>query len=214
MWKKIDITLIEKPPARLELSDRCYYAREYAAGKGYAHSDTNSLISNFKKPVSERGKAAWKWKERAIDQFASELSQWLGGVEGEFYVAPIPSSKDRDHLEYDNRLEIVIDRLCRSCPKLIASCPVIRRTTLQAAHLSGGSRPTPRQVRDSLQWEGLPGGKPTHPLIFVDDVLTTGTTFKECQRLVQINAPAVDVYGVFWARTVWESACPDTDPPD
>ena len=109
MWKRLEIDLIENPPARILASDVCYYAREYTAQKGYNHSQTNNLISNFKKPVSQRNSSQWKYKEQAIAKFSSELAPLLQAVNGRFILAAIPSSKRRDHAEYDNRLEAVID---------------------------------------------------------------------------------------------------------
>jgi hypothetical protein len=209
MWKLIDIELIENPPVRLTASDECYYAREYASGKGYKHSDTNNLISNFKKSVTSRGTPSWRYKEQAIAQFAREAVTLLATVDSTFLLAPIPSSKRRDHPEYDSRLEAVINAVAKSCPNAIKVTPVVRHTTVAAAHQSGTSRPTPAQVRSSLSWEAPPeqadGSK---ILVFLDDVLTSGTTFKECQALARAHAPHLQVVGVFWARTVWDSCDP------
>jgi hypothetical protein len=200
-WQKLDVDLIENPPARLDCSDECYYAREYAAGKGFAHSDTNQLISNLKKPVSARGTPAWKYKLRAIQQFADELACLLATIPDDFLVAHIPSSKRTDHPDYDRRLEDVVNLAVAKCPRATQVAPVLRAVTLTPAHQSGASRPSPLEVRASLTWNGLKSGR---ELLFVDDVVTSGTTFKECKRLVERHAPTVSVCGVFWARTIWD----------
>src|SRR3982751_3520461 len=129
MWKKIDIGLIENPPRRLEATDECFHAREYAAGKGYSHSETNQLISNLKKPVTERGTPRWPYKERAIERFAKELVPLLKIADEKYFIAPVPSSKRVDDPQYDNRLELVIDLVCRSCSNAVKATPIIRQNT-------------------------------------------------------------------------------------
>jgi hypothetical protein len=202
MWKKIDFDLIENPPARLHSTDQCYYAREYTSGKGFSHSDTNNLVSNFKMKVEHRGTPRWRHKERAIAQFAAETIPLLVHVGTRFVLAPVPCSKRLDHAEYDDRLVRVVRQIGSACTSAVIGAPVIRETTIRAAHESGSNRPSPAEVRASLAWDGLPCT--TDLIILVDDVLTTGTTFRECQSLIQANAPNVGVIGLFWARTVWE----------
>lgn len=36
--------------AHLTAADQCYFLREYTSGRGFAHSETNRLILNLKKP--------------------------------------------------------------------------------------------------------------------------------------------------------------------
>jgi hypothetical protein len=61
----------------LTATDECWFLREYTAGAGYAHSATNDLISNFKKPVAKKGGPEWKYKTLAIQQIAGELDRVL-----------------------------------------------------------------------------------------------------------------------------------------
>jgi hypothetical protein len=51
----------------LDSEDHCFFLREYTAGVGYSHGDTNNLISNLKKKLDRRGRPEWLYKERAIE---------------------------------------------------------------------------------------------------------------------------------------------------
>lgn len=57
--------------------DHCFFLREYTAGAGYEHGETNNLISNLKKKVDRRGRPEWVHKERAIQRAGQELRQVL-----------------------------------------------------------------------------------------------------------------------------------------
>jgi len=199
MWKQLD--QVENRPARLTPKDRCFYARDYASGKDYSYSEANSLIKNFKKSVSKRGTSEWHYKEQAIKQFANELFTWLGDLDEEFFIAAIPPSKRRDDPEFDSRLDTMLTEFERQCQKAHVVRPVERATSMLPAHISGSHRPTVEEAYESLSWTPL--SPPPTTLVLVDDVITAGTTYKACQRLIEENAPELKVYGVFWARTIW-----------
>ncbi|WP_291174423.1 hypothetical protein [Gimesia sp.] len=199
MWKQLD--QVENRPVRLTDDDECFCARDYASGKDYSYSEANSLIKNFKKPVSTRNTNQWYWKERAIKQFANELAGWLGTLEEEFSIAAIPPSKRRDDAEYDPRLDMVLDQFAGLCPHAKVVRPIERTINRTPAHLSGGNRPSVEDVYESLTWEGLV--VPPTTLILIDDIITAGTSFKACKRLALHNNIQLEVYGVFWARTIW-----------
>ena len=46
--------------------DECFFLREYTARKGFAHSDTNNLVINLKKPMDRKGRTEWRYKGIAI----------------------------------------------------------------------------------------------------------------------------------------------------
>lgn len=58
-------------------------------------------------------------------------------------------------------------------------------------------------ILETVQWVGLPRGRDPTTLVLVDDVITKGTMFKACERLLGDNAPGVSIVAVFWARSVW-----------
>jgi len=93
---KID-ALLRIDHIRLDASDECYFLREYTSGGvGYAHSATNDLISNLKKPLDRRGQPEWKYKERAMRQVATEL---VGAINPRYLesatLVPTPPSKSK-----------------------------------------------------------------------------------------------------------------------
>lgn len=80
----------------LTAADDCYFLGEYTARKGHSFSETNNLILNFKKPVSVRGQAQWKYKEAAITEAATALgralnSEWLNVAT----LVPVPPSNSK-----------------------------------------------------------------------------------------------------------------------
>lgn len=94
---KID-DLIRDDHSYLDHDDACYFLREYTAGAGFAHSVSNDIISNLKKPMDRHDKPEWRYKERAIAQCARDLiaamrvPNWrLDGV----ILVPAPPSKNQ-----------------------------------------------------------------------------------------------------------------------
>jgi predicted amidophosphoribosyltransferase len=195
LWKKFD-QAAETFPVRLEPTDVCYYAREYISGVGYKGSECNQLISNFKKPTAKRANHyEWQHKVNAMRKFAEELARALrDGTQ----VACIPTSKCRTDPDYDSRLDDTLRLLGQKRPTLKIVQPFHAIQTLQAAHL-GGDRNIEAFYRN-LAWDG---GLTGNLLVLIDDVITTGSHFKACQRKIQEYQPGFKVVGVFWAKTVW-----------
>lgn len=208
MWKSMDA--VEGPPCFLRDVDlkSCVYARDYISRGGFKASEANGLVSNLKKGIATKGTSQWYWKERAVEQFASELLSLFGTSPQPFHLVPIPSSKRRDDPEYDPRLDMVVRQVCSRRPAVLSSCPITRVSSRIAAHLSS-SRPTIDEIYGSLEWAGVE--TPPCNVVLVDDVITTGASFRACERLILENAPECDVYGVFWARTVWPDHSVDID---
>lgn len=81
-FTKID-DLVRRDYRHITEADRCYFVGEYTARKGYAYSDTNQLILNFKKPMDRAGQPDWHHKEKTIQVAANVLGAshvfWSGG---------------------------------------------------------------------------------------------------------------------------------------
>jgi predicted amidophosphoribosyltransferase len=196
LWKKFDFL---DQPVFLSADDDCYYARDYISHARFDASDGNNLLTNFKKPVSKRGSNQWKYKLQAIERFAREL---LTILPDNAVVGSVPTSKSRTDPEFDSRLDDVLIRLNQLKMTIRIERPIDRAATAQAVH-HGGTRSID-EICTTLQWNGfqtVPGA-----IVLIDDVITCGTHFKACQRLIQRNHPGLKVYGVFWARTVWTVA--------
>ena len=57
---------------QLTEADNCYYLGEYTARESYRFSETNNVISNFKKELDRRGKREWVYKENAIQEIGNQ----------------------------------------------------------------------------------------------------------------------------------------------
>lgn len=196
-WKKIERIGLQDYPSRLDDTDNCYYAREYISEGGYAASEANNLIQNFKKPMDREGRPEWRHKDAAIRRFAAELSQidFTGAI-----VSCIPSSKCKTDPLYDNRMEKTFGYLRQYQSSVAIEYPFELRTTIPAAHL-GGTRDT-ESFYKALKWVGFRTA-PVNSVVLVDDVITTGGHFKACKRLILEHHPETSIYGIFWAKTVW-----------
>lgn len=203
LWTQID-TEIEGKPYHLAAGDVCFFTREYVSSGGYAASETNQLVSNFKKDPSRRSKTKeWYWKEKAAEKFAYELSLVLFE---DAVIATIPTSKPRGHPAYDDRFEMMLTALRRLRKDIRVEEPVIRTQECQCLH--HGAKRSIREVSKTLAWNGLRA--PTSELVLIDDVITCGTSFKACEAIILQNVPHMEIGGLFWARTVW----PYEDPPE
>jgi predicted amidophosphoribosyltransferase len=195
---------VEEAPRFLEPEDlgNCYFAREFTARAGYGASEANSLISNFKKARKYQHASAWRWRNLAVQQFATELDSLIG--DADVTIMPIPSSSLPGDEEYNNRFEDLLDRWEQL--RKLAGRPcgndwaIRRRHRVTPAHQ--GKKPRSVQdAYDSFRWSGFT--RTAEAVVLVDDVITCGTQFKACQRLLRENGPNVQVFGAFWARTIW-----------
>lgn len=199
-WRRIDVNTIQYPPRWLTADDFCYYAREFTVRRGYTESKTNQLIFNLKKPVSHRGMWGWHYKAEAIQKFAQELATLLSTA---FTVTYIPTSKTKNHPDYDSRLKDTLTLLQKHNNKICVEFPIIRTKSILAKH-KGGMR-DPDIERQSLKWVGF---KRKHSrIVLIDDVITSGSGFKACQQLILENSSGIRrVGGVFWARAIYPEA--------
>lgn len=202
-WIKIDIGTLDNPPRYLEAGDWCCFLREYTSRGGFGVSMGNDDIINFKKRPQLAGSPQWKYKEYAAGKFAKELSTLFS--DKPYYVSIMPSSKAKGDPEYDPRFDIMLAKLRSICPGLVIVEPIKKKASTQALH-EGGQRDVECVYR-SLEWVGFQGAAP-QSLCIVDDMITWGTTFKACKRLVTEHCPDVTVYGIFWTRCVWRSDFP------
>src|ERR1043165_2912539 len=73
----------------LAADDECLFLGDYSARKGFAHSATNSLILNFKKPLSRKGLPGWRYKGQAIREVADAYSRNLGTALSHLTLVPV-----------------------------------------------------------------------------------------------------------------------------
>ncbi len=188
----------------LNAEDDCYFIGEYTARKGFSFSDTNGLISNLKKPMNRRGRSEWRYKAKAIADAAAAFREsiqpaWLDTAT----LVPMPPSKARNHVDYDDRMTQVV-RAIRTQPPVDCRELLIQATSTEAAHLQQ-DRPRPADIEALYQIDpGLAVPGPTVIGVF-DDVLTTGAHFKGAKAVLQRHFPGITIIGLFVARRVPEA---------
>ena len=184
--------------------DRCYFLGEYTARQGYAHSPTNDLILNLKKPPARRGRPEWRYKERAVQGAAAAFRQALGAAPARMTFVPVPPSKTRADPLYDDRIPWMLRTIWPGQPADIREI-IIQPESADAVHDSP-VRPTPSQIEAGYRIdETLTAPEPAF-IAIVDDVLTTGAHFRAANSVLAARFPAVQVVGLFIARRV-----PDAD---
>lgn len=189
----------------LEPEDECLYFGEYSARKGFAHSATNSLILNFKKPVRYRGTPSWNYKNRAISSAAIAFSANLSKALSSLTLVPVPPSKLRTDPEYDDRMLRMLHAI-RPPTGLVADIRelVVQTQPMQAAHESS-SRPPPSEWEKVYAIdESLTGISPTW-IAIMDDLLVTGCRFRAMSNVLKRRFPSARITGLFIARRVPEA---------
>jgi hypothetical protein len=182
--------------------DICFYLGEYSARKGFAHSATNSLIINLKKPMRLRGSAQWRWKEKAVQDAADALKHALSGTDlnGITFV-PIPPSKAKTDPAYD-------DRMCRVLAQLGAGLDIRELVTLKASMMAAHEsedRLRPDELAQHLALDETVCQPPPSRIVIFDDVLTTGCHFRAVRSVLHQRFPEAKFLGIFLARRVPQS---------
>ena len=192
--------------AYLREGDRCFFFGEYFAGKGYQGGGTNSLIYNFKmRPSDAQANAARRnYKEAAIATVSAGLRHVVSREQIERITwVPIPPSKTAGHPEYDDRLSRALTMACVGSDADIRS--LLRRTTSTDADHSTPDRLSPEALYALLEVDAASiTVKPLRgTIILFDDVITTGKSFKCCERrLREVIPPATRIIGLFVARRI------------
>ena len=186
----------------LRRTDVCRYLGEYAAGKGAAHSATNSLILDFKMPVSRRRHNPPQ-KDKAIAGAAAALRRALEAslLERAVFV-PVPPSKSKDDDGYDDRLVRMLRAVRPERPldvrELIVQTRSVEPTHRRSTRLRASDIEAMYGIDEALEAPG------TGLVVVVDDLITSGAHFRAAQRTLSRHFPDIDVAGLFLARRVPE----------
>jgi hypothetical protein len=186
----------------LTTADECYCLGDYHPHSGYQAGSINNLISNFKKPVDRRGRPEYRYKEQAITDVGRYVREGLRpeALPNCTFI-PIPPSKAKSDPLYDDR---AVRALRSGQPPLDVRELILMRQSTRAHHEyeAGEKRPTPEGLYELLAIDPSCLKAPLRQTVVIfDDLLTTGTHFKACQRLVRENTPAeTRVIGLFIGR--------------
>lgn len=199
------LTKIEPATAhRLLPGDECYFFGEYKSHGGFQSGEFNQLISNLKIPVPVPAHRL-KWKVQAIARCAQMLCEGTNAevVTTAVTFVPVPGSKPKGHVEYDDRLNKVLHQYSN----LIGGVDVrelVTTTSVRASQHASDVRATIATLQASMQVEQSALLAPLRgTIIVVDDVFTLGTSFRAMKNLIAPLPGVQQVLGVFFARTVW-----------
>ncbi len=181
--------------------DRCFFLGEYTARAGYAFSETNNLISNFKKSPERRRLPEWRYKGEAIGKAASMFrdalpEEWLRTAT----LVPIPPSKVKNDLLYDDRMLRMLQVLGRGLKVDIREL-ILQLESMAAAHESE-DRPSPQDLIENYHIDEAIAEPPPTVVALFDDLLTAGAHFKAAQAVIETRYPGVPTAGIFIARRV------------
>jgi predicted amidophosphoribosyltransferase len=186
---------------RIEEQDHCYFLSEYLSGRKFHAGVVNQFIYNLKKKPNAPGQ--W-YKATDIAKAALHVSNALlpSTIASTTFV-PIPSSKCKSDLAYDDRLVRILSAVT---PALDFREVLIRQVSAaKPLHefKHNERRPAPDQLASQLTIDHSQLTKPlkTNVILF-DDLLVTGTSFKACEKLILTLLPQGLIVGLFLARAI------------
>ena len=184
--------------------DACYFLGEYTARQGFAYSDTNNLILNFKKGMERRGRPEWPYKARAIRRAGRALRRALEPEDLDLLTfVPMPPSKAKDDPLYDGRMTQMLTAI-RPQPPLDIRELVVQTESTEPVH-EMENRPGPDEIEALYRIaEALTEPEP-RLLAVVDDLLTTGAHFRAAKAILADRFPETPLIGLFVARRVPDS---------
>ena len=189
----------------LTADDACYFIGEYTAYRGYAHSDTNHLIFNFKKTMDRRGRPEWRYKERAIRTAAAAFRGTLNPEAlDRLTFVPVPPSKVKEDPLYDDRLTRMLGSIRPSLPLDIREL-IVQMVSTDAVHVRD-MRPAPEQVQALYRIDETLTEPVRDIIAVVDDILTTGAHFRAAKSILSTRFPGAAIIGLFIARRVPNTA--------
>lgn len=197
LWQRLHLP--DPLHSKLAADDICIFARDYVSGAGYGPPG-NDRVQNFKKSTSTRGTKEWQHKLRAIAQFAEELAELFRPevISRDVVCTFVPPSTTVGLEDHDPRFEMLAEQLRARRPSLLIR-PLLERTCCVKPLHAGGPRSVDAQMA-SMRIARSSGALPP-TVVVIDDVLTSGCTFKACKRILA-GAGVQTVVGVFWTRTV------------
>ena len=185
----------------LGAADTCYFYGDYTARQGYAHSPTNDLITNLKKPVNRQGKPEYRYKLQAIAAAGQILRACLNSeAMPRCTFVPVPPSRMKGDAEYDDRM-VQVARLAVVGTAANVRELVIQTRTTPPVH-TADERPTPDEMARIYAIDETQCHDVRQTLIVIDDMLTAGCHFVAMKYVLTARFPGSEVIGIFVARRV------------
>ncbi len=189
----------------LDDKDECYFFGDYTARKSFAHSATNSLILNFKKPLKYKNTSSWQYKTKAIASIAQAFSRNLNTALRSLTLVPVPPSKIRTDPDYDDRLSRMLELLQAPVGIDLDVRELILQTQGMPASHDSSARLQPSEWEKVYKIdEKLTAPNPSW-LGIVDDLLVAGSRFRAMSNVLKARFPNARITGLFVARRVPEA---------
>lgn len=192
--------LTRRDHSHLEPDDICVFLGEYIVGGGWQAGRTNQLILNLKKSPELRKERQWYYKEQAIEQAANEFRAALDlDSLSDVTMVPMPPSLAKSDPLYDDRMVQVVRHVCRGTKADVRE--LLYQSTSRESFHSSSQRRDMEGLIDNFRIDETVADPPPGIVVVVDDVLTTGASFKAAKTVLQRRfGTTLDVLGLFVAR--------------
>lgn len=177
----------------LKQDDNCYFFITYTPG-GYDASPHNSLVMNFKKDVSHKNSASWRYRDLAVQDFATMLHEVLRDLECS--IIPCATSKPRNSPNFNNRLDATVNKLANMSSNYSACFCLDTIKEHQPSHI-GGTR-NPQEIISNTKF--IYPQTLHQNVVLIDDVFTTGAHFRAYKDIILSHFPSSKVIGIFLAK--------------
>jgi len=184
----------------------CYYFGEYTGGRvGYAYSDFNKLILNFKKKSNEQGTSAWAYKLGAIETVATWFSDLFSKADRieEITFVPVPPSKTKNNSEYDDRMLQVLKRVEEKLKRRLDIRELIITCRDREPLHGSDNRLKPIQLKEYLRLNENCIEPEPQEVFLVDDILTNGTHYRAIKMILEEKFFGVKTKGLFIGRRIF-----------
>lgn len=183
----------------LDEEDECYYIGNYTPGENYNHSEVNQIVFNLKMPVAYQNEYRYRYKRREIARCGAAIGRAVNNTMATYSaLVPIPPSKPCSHPEYDDRVAQIAANAHPFRKSELLTTSIVR----EPAHLNRQKKRSIQGVYDTLE-SHADRILDASTCILIDDVLTTGASFKACKRKITEMGVFERILGVFVARCAW-----------
>ena len=183
-WEKLSVT------GCLDATDVVWINEIWCPG---VKDDYSSLLYNLKKPTDRKGTFEWDYKEKAITKCSEFLNNFPKFKGTNPVIIPMPPSKKKGTIEYDDRLVQIINKVENAiCLDIFDVKESVKSTHTQDQAKDLTAIQSNLEISENAQIPNL--------VYVLDDVFTTGAHFKAIKnKILEIN-PNAQVIGLFFFK--------------
>ena len=183
-WEKLSVT------GCLDATDVVWINEIWCPG---VKDDYSSLLYNLKKPTDRKGTFEWDYKEKSITKCSEFLNNFPKFKGTNPVIIPMPPSKKKGTIEYDDRLVQIINKVENAiCLDIFDVKESVKSTHTQDQAKDLTAIQSNLEISENAQIPNL--------VYVLDDVFTTGAHFKAIKnKILEIN-PNAQVIGLFFFK--------------